>query len=85
MKKEDAIESVERAGNTIHDLYARAWSTALYPTEHGWGPAIASVGAIPLLSIASIGQMVGKAVVEQLPSEVFDKIPNFGKPDKDKP
>lgn len=82
MKKEDAIESVERAGNTIHDLYARAWSTALYPTEHGWGPAIASIGAIPLLSVASIGQMVGKAVVEQLPPGVFEKIPDFGKPDK---
>jgi hypothetical protein len=81
MKKADAIESVERAGHTIHDLYARAWSTALYPTEHGWGPAIASIGAIPLLSMASIGQKVGKAVVEQLPAEVFEKIPG-GRSDK---
>jgi hypothetical protein len=75
MKKEEAVESIERAGNTINDLYSRAWSTALYPTQHGWGPSLASIVAIPVLSMASIGHMVGSAVVQQLPSELFDKIP----------
>jgi hypothetical protein len=75
MKKEEAVESIERAGNTINDLYSRAWSTALYPTQHGWGPSLASIVAIPVLSMASIGHMVGSAVVQQLPAELFDKIP----------
>ena len=38
MKKEEAVESVERAGQTINGLYVRAWDTALHPTEHGWEP-----------------------------------------------
>lgn len=78
MKKEDAVASLERTGNQINDLYSRAWSTALYPTQHGWGPSIASIVAIPVLSMASIGHMVGSAVVQQLPEEVFDKIPDIG-------
>jgi hypothetical protein len=83
MKKSDAVESLERAGNTINDLYSRAWSTALYPTQHGWGPSIASIVAIPVLSIASLGHMVGSAVVQQLPPELFDKIPDVGEKPKD--
>ena len=55
MKKEDAVESLERAGNTINDLYTRAWGTALYPTQNGWGPSIACIAAIPVLSLASLG------------------------------
>jgi hypothetical protein len=82
MKKEEAVESVERAGHTINGLYARAWDTALHPTEHGWPSSIASAAAIPVLSAASIGQMVGSAVVHQLPSDLFDSISNFGKPKK---
>ena len=80
MKKEEALETIERAGNTINEMHTRAWSTALYPTEHGWGPSIASIVAIPVLSLASIGHLVGSAVVQQIPSEVFDKVSDFGKP-----
>jgi hypothetical protein len=83
MKKEDAVESIERAGNEINDLYARAWSTALYPTQHGWGPSIASIAAIPVLSMASLGHMIGSAVVQQLPPELFDKIPGGSDKPKD--
>lgn len=79
MKKEEAVESLERAGNTINDLYTRAWGTALYPTQHGWGSSIACMVAIPVLSVASLGHMVSAAVVQQLPSEVFDTISNVGK------
>jgi len=84
MKKEEAIESLERSGAEISDLYTRAWSTALYPTEHGWGKSVASMVMIPVLSMASLGQMVSSAVVQQVPSSVFDTISNVGKPDKPK-
>jgi hypothetical protein len=80
VKKEEAVEGMERAGHTIHDLYARAWSTALYPTEHGWAASIACVVAIPALSMASLGHMVGAAVVQQIPPDVFDTVSNLGKP-----
>jgi hypothetical protein len=83
LKKEEAVESLEQAGQTINDLYARAWSTALYPSQHGWGPSVASVLAIPVLSFASLGRMITSAVVEQVPSDVFDSVSNIGKPKKD--
>jgi hypothetical protein len=82
MKKEEAVADLERLGETINDLYMRAWNTALYPTQHGWGPSIASIVAIPVLSMASFGRMVGSAVVEQLPASVFDTVSNIGKRDK---
>jgi hypothetical protein len=82
MKKEEAVESVERAGQAINGLYERAWDTALHPTEYGWPSSIASAAAIPVLSAASLGHMVGSAVVQQLPSDLFDSISNFGKPKK---
>ena len=80
VKKEEAVASLEQAGLTINDLYTRAWSTALYPTQHGWGPSIACMAAIPVLSMASIGQLIGSAVVQQVPAEVFDTLSNVGKP-----
>jgi hypothetical protein len=46
------------------------------------GPSIASIVAIPVLSMASFGRMVGSAIVEQLPPSVFDSVSNPGKPDK---
>ena len=82
MKKEEAVGELERLGETINDLYMRAWSTALYPTRHGWGPSLASIVAIPVLSMASFGRMVGSAVVEQLPPSVFDTLSNVVKPEK---
>lgn len=80
MKKEDAVEGIERAGQQIRDLYSRAWATALYPTQHGWIASLGSIAAIPVLSTASLGQMVSAAVVHQVPAEVFDRLPDFGKP-----
>jgi hypothetical protein len=84
MKKEEAVESLERAGSAIGELYTRAWGTALYPTQHGWGTSIACMVAIPVLSMASLGHLVTSAVVQQLPADVFDTISNVGKP-KDPP
>ena len=80
MKKEEAVADLEKLGETINDLYARAWSTALYPTQHGWGPSIASMVAIPVLSTASFGRMIASAVAEQLPASVYDSVSNIGKP-----
>ena len=82
MKKEEVVEGLEKTGYTINDLYARAWATALHPTTHGWANSIASAGMIPVLSLASVGQMVTAAVAEQVPADVYDKVSNFGKPSK---
>src|SRR5262249_40734813 len=65
VKKDEAVQSLEQAGETINDLYSRAWATALYPTQHGWGPSIGAIVAIPVLSMASIGRLVSSAVVQQ--------------------
>jgi hypothetical protein len=54
----------------------------LHPTEHGCASSIARAATIPVLSAASLGQMVGSAVVQQLPSDLFDSISNLGKPKK---
>jgi hypothetical protein len=80
VKKEEAVQSLEQAGEAINDLYTRAWATALYPTQHGWGQSIASIVAIPVLSMASIGRLVSSAVVQQVPAEVFDKLSGTDKP-----
>lgn len=74
MKKQDAEDGIARAGERINDLYARAWHTALHPTEHGIGPSVVGLVSIPVLSFASIGQMIGSAVVSQIPADVFEKI-----------
>ncbi len=83
MKKDDVVREIDEAGLKINDLYARAWNTAFNPTEHGWGPSVASAVAIPVLSFASIGQFVSSAVVKQVSPSVFDAISNLGgkKPD----
>ncbi|HXT14804.1 MAG TPA: hypothetical protein VN706_04195 [Gemmatimonadaceae bacterium] len=78
MKKAEAVENLDKAGETIGELYQRAWATALYPTEHGWGASIASAAMIPVLSAASIGQLVTSAVAKQLPEDVYDTISNIG-------
>jgi hypothetical protein len=80
VKKDQAVQSLEQAGETINDLYSKAWATALYPTQHGWGPSIASIVAIPVLSMASIGRLVSSAVVQQVPEQVFDKLSGDDKP-----
>ena len=77
MKKDDVVRNIDSAGVTINELYAKAWNTALNPTEKGWAPSIASIAAIPVLSFASIGHMVGSAVVKQIPSGAFEKLPDL--------
>ena len=83
MKKEEAVENVERAGHMINDVNTRIWNTALHPTEYGWASSIASIAAIPVLSAASLGQMVSEAVVKQISPNVFDRLSNFGQSKKD--
>lgn len=83
MKKEDAVESLERAGLTINEVNTRVWTMALNPTHYGWGKSLASVVAIPVLSAASVGQMVSEAVVRQISPGVFDQLSDFGQPKRD--
>jgi hypothetical protein len=78
VKKEDAVESLERAGHTINDVNARIWTVALNPTQYGWPQSIASIAAIPVLSAASVGQLVSEAVVRQISPSVFERLSNFG-------
>lgn len=82
LKKEEAVENVERAGQMINDVNARVWSTALNPTQYGWASSLASIAAIPVLSAASLGQMVSEAVVKQISPNVFDRLSNFGQSGK---
>ena len=74
MKKHDAIEEMDRIGAKINGLHASAWNTALHPTQYGWASSLVSAATIPVLSFASIGQMVGSAVVRQVPPEVIEKL-----------
>ena len=83
MKKDELVNSIDRAGETINDLNVRAWTTALHPTHYGWGPSIASIVAIPVLNLASIGNLVSSAVVKQIPPDMFDKLPGSGKSEGD--
>ena len=83
MKKDDAMDSLSRAGQMINEVNTNVWVTALNPTHYGWGKSVASVLAIPVLSAASVGQLVSEAVVRQLPSDVFDRLTNFGQTTKD--
>jgi hypothetical protein len=87
MKKNDALDKLERAGHAIHNVNASAWNTALNPTEYGWGKSILSIASIPVLSAASIGHLVSHAVVRQMNPDTFEKITELGgKPkDPDKP
>ena len=78
MKKEEAVSAIERAGETIHDLNTRVWTTALNPGEHGWGQALLSIAAIPIVNAASIGQLVTSVVVKEVPESVFDTVSNLG-------
>ncbi len=78
MKKEEAVEAVERAGHTINDLNARAWATAFNPTEYGWGSSLLSIVAIPVMNAATIGHLVTSVVVKQVSPNVFDSLSNLG-------
>jgi hypothetical protein len=84
MKKDDALEKLDRAGSAIHGVNASAWNTALNPTQYGWGKSLLSIASIPVLSAASIGHLVSHAVVRQMNPDTFEKITGIGTP-KDKP
>jgi len=82
VKKEDAVNKLDRAGMAINDLNASAWNTALNPTRYGWASSIFSIATIPVLSAASIGHLVTSAVVKQVDPGTFEKLTKFpgGKP-----
>ena len=84
MKKDEALEKLDRAGHHIHNMNASAWGTALNPTQHGWARSILAIAAIPPLSAASIGHLVGSAVVRQISPDVVEKLTEFPK-GKDSP
>ena len=85
MKKDDALDKLDRAGHAIHNVNASAWNTALHPTQYGWGKSLLSIATIPVLSAASIGHLVGSAVVRQMNPDTFEKITELGGKPKDKP
>lgn len=82
MKKDDALDKLDRAGFTINDLNTRAWNTALNPQSNGWASSILSLATIPVLSAASIGHLVSSAVLRQIDPKTFERITEF--PDKGK-
>ena len=84
MKKEDAMNQLDRAGEQIHGMHSSAWNTALNPTQYGWGSSLLGIVSIPVLSAASIGHMVGSAVVRQVPDETFEKFTTLPSSDKKK-
>jgi hypothetical protein len=86
MKKDEAVNQLDRAGSAINSLNASAWNTALHPTRYGWISSALSVVSIPVLSAASIGHMVTSAVVSQVNPETFERITSLGadKPSGDK-
>lgn len=86
MKKDDALDRLDRAGYTINDLNSRAWNTALNPTRHGWASSILSLATIPVLSAASLGHLVGSAVVKQIDAKTFERLTEFpGDKDRKQP
>ena len=85
MKKDDAVDKLDRAGDTIHGLNASAWNTALNPDRYGWGATIFSIASMPVLSAASLGHMVTAAVVKKMNPDTFEKITGIGGSDKKAP
>ena len=84
MKKHEAMEEMERAGQKINDLHASAWNAALHPTRHGWAASIFSIASIPVLGAASIGAMIGNAVAKQGGAEVIERLTESPPPRDDK-
>ena len=78
MKKDEAVSAIDRFGETIGDLNARVWSTALNPRENGWGKTLLSIAAIPIVNAATIGQLVTSVIVKEVPESVFDTVSNLG-------
>ena len=78
MKKDDALDKLDKAGNTINSMYGSAWNTALNPTRYGWGSSLLGIVSIAPLSFASIGHLVGSSIVRQVPDKTFEKITTLG-------
>ena len=74
MKKHEAVDQLDRIGEQINGMHASAWNTALHPTHYGWAKSIVSAASIPVLSFASIGHMVGSAVVRQVSPDVIETV-----------
>lgn len=85
MKKHDAVDKLDEAGRRIHDMHASAWNVGLNPTVHGWGKSLLGIASIPVLSAASIGHLVGSAVVNQIGADTFEKMTEFPTGKKDNP
>ena len=83
MKKEDAVNRLDRTGDTINGLYGSALNTALNPTRYGWASSILSIASIPVLSAASLGHLVTSAVVKQVDAKTFERVTGFGSDKKD--
>jgi hypothetical protein len=77
VKKEEAIEAVDKAGLAISEVNSRMWMTALNPSAYGWGPSLLSIASIPIVNAASIGQLVTSVIVQETPASVFDKVSNL--------
>ena len=85
MKKNDAVDKLDQAGQTIHGLNASAWNTALNPDRYGWGATIFSIASMPVLSAASLGHLVTSAVVKKMNPDTFEKITGLGGSDQKAP
>jgi hypothetical protein len=85
MKKVDAIDKLDQAGQTIHGLNTSAWNTALNPDRYGWGATIFSIASMPVLSAASLGHLVTSAVVKKMNPDTFEKITGLGGSDTKAP
>jgi len=83
MKKEDAVNRLDRTGDTINGLYGSALNTALNPTRYGWPSSILSIASIPVLSAASLGHLVTSALVKQVDAKTFERVTGFGSDRKD--
>lgn len=79
MKKHEAIDAIDQAGMAIHEANTRVWTTALNPTQNGWGPALLSAAAIPVTNMASLGHIVASAVARQVSDSVYEALPDIKK------
>lgn len=78
MTKSDAVERLDHLGQKINGLQASAWNTALNPTQYGWASSIVSAATLPILGVASIGQLVSSAVVKQANPRIIERLTEFG-------
>jgi len=85
VKKDEAVDKLDRAGFQINDLSSRAWNTAINPETHGWASSILSLASLPVLSAASMGQLVTSAIVKKIDPNTFERITTLGEGRKEPP